>query len=197
MHPKSAIQSLNLRREINRRLLFLKRRMAESIVEHHFMHGKISALPEGMKIPPEWALNSARLAWETGLGSPFKDMNPEGIRKDPRGSVKQMIGLYESMLSFVANPMPQENAPEVRDAVDKLRRYSSQIVARKFLTHLKNLEKHLDRLLPPPTPEQLLNIGGRYIEGLHAGQVNLKVLRYRFDRERFIVTGAEQVPENP
>ena len=31
----------------------------------------------------------------------------------------------------------------------------------------------------------------------HFSQVNLKVLRYRFDRERFIVTGAEQVPENP
>lgn len=172
MYPKSEIQSLNLRREINSRLRFLKQRMVESAIEHHYWGGTIPELPEGMRQPPEWAKEAAYAAWEQGLGIPFRHISKEGIKQDPRGSVKELIGIYESMLAFVANPRPEEADPEVREAAVKLRRFASKIVAKKLIQYLKKLEANIDRLLPAPTQAELVAIGERYTRGLRSANEN-------------------------
>lgn len=111
MHPKDEIQNLNLRREVNRRVLFVKRRMEEMMREHEFAQDKLKELPRPMTMPPQWALDAASRIWEKGLGRPFMGMTKEEIEKDPRGCLHEVIGIYEGMMSYVQTPWTDKKAP--------------------------------------------------------------------------------------
>jgi hypothetical protein len=172
MYPKREIENLNLRRELNRRLQFLKKRLLETVLEFKLAQGKIAELPAGMRVPPAWALDGARLSWDYGLGAAFKHVSEEEIRKDPRGCVKEIIGIYESMLAYVVHPstIEKENE-EARSALAELRSLASKVVAKKTLGQMRKLDARLEVVLPAATPEELVAWGERYTRGAKSMRV--------------------------
>jgi hypothetical protein len=172
MYPKREIENLNLRRELNRRLQFIKKRLVETVYEFKLAQGKISELPEGMKVPPQWALDAARLAWDYGLGAPFKQLSQEEIKRDPRGCTKEIIGIYESMLAYVVHPSKVEKeSDEARSALAEVRSLASKVVAKKTLGQLRKLDARLEAVLPQATPEELVAWGERYTRGAKSVRV--------------------------
>jgi hypothetical protein len=141
--------------------------MLETSIEHRFVFKKIRSLPRGMKVPPKWAQQAARLAWETGFGAPFKDLTPDQVKKDPRGCLKELIGIYEGLLAYVSNPgIEVPKIPGAAKAVKDVRKFAGSMVQKGYLKYLKALEEATDRILPPPTNKELIECGKRYVRGL-------------------------------
>jgi len=170
MHPKDSIQSLNLRRELQRRLEFVKRRVSHSPAEFRFATGKSTTLPREQKMPPGWAIEAARSYWTHGIGKAFAHINADSIRGDPSGTTRELIGIYESMLAYVSHPGLSESCdpPEVKAATESLRKMTSRSVTKSLLKHLRALDSRIEELLPPPTVADLAVRGVRYLNGVGA-----------------------------
>jgi hypothetical protein len=163
MYPKDDIQKLNRRRELNRRLSFVKKRMTEVGVELHFARGDIQSLPKEMVEPPEWALKAARWVATNCLGIPSK----EEISKDIGGAWEEMIGRYDGILAFITGVGTEKTDDvEVRRVLRKLQKFTLEIADKNTLDKIKERDLAVERLLPPMTPEELFELGERRRRGI-------------------------------
>jgi hypothetical protein len=169
MHPKKSIQQLNFRREINRRLRFIKRRIPETVVEHHFFQGKLSALPVGMKSPPSWAREAANLFWIKGLGAHFAHITRDEIERDPRGAVREITAIHECLMSYISSPKLDTELSEIGDKeLIEIKRALWPDVGALLLQNLKKIDARLDELLEPATHEQLIAYRERELRATRA-----------------------------
>lgn len=162
MYPKKRIQQLNLRRDLNRRLRFVKQRIVETVIEHHFFRGAIPTMPNGLRIPPPWARNAANEAWTRGLGAVFDRITPEEIRRDPRGAVREIRAIHESLMAYISSPKLEAEMREIGDKeLAEIREAIWPDIGKSLLQNLKKLDARLDDLLPPATHAQLIEYQGR------------------------------------
>lgn len=166
MYPKSDLLKLNRRREAQRRISFARKRLWETVAELQLARGKITSLPREMCMPPEWALRSARLASDRWL-APTAKLTPEAIRNDPRGALKEIMGLFDAMIAC-ANQLP-ENLPEEERSKPEIKaigHLAAKLAASRFLAHLKRLERALNEKLPTPSHKELVAHARSYERGL-------------------------------
>lgn len=169
MHPKKGIQQLNLRREINRRLRFIKQRIPQTVFEHYFFHGKLPTLPDGMRTPPTWAREAANLAWIKGLGAQFARLRPEEIKRDPRGAVREVVAIHECLMAYISSPKLEAELAEIGDKeLIEIKKAIWPDVGKTLLQHLKKLDSRLDELLPPASHEQLIAYRERELRATRA-----------------------------
>jgi hypothetical protein len=102
MYPKSAIKNLNLRRAMQVRMEFARKRLVETVFELPFARKTLASLPRGMEPPPDWALNAACLVSDRWL-APVTKLTPEAIREDPRGVLQELMGMFEAMVLYLSN----------------------------------------------------------------------------------------------
>ena len=163
MYPKGDIKKLNRRRELNRRLRFVQKRMVEVAFEFLLAQGKIPALPEGMEEPPEWALSAARWVAENCLKPP----TAEDVTNDAGGVWMETIGRYEGLLAYVTQAgKGGGNSDEARRVLTKLQKFTSKLVPREPLDEAKQLDLEIERILPPMTATEIFEFNERRIRGI-------------------------------
>lgn len=173
MHPKKNLHHLNLRRELTRRLRFIKQRIPETVVEYWFFAGKLPALPDGMKSPPSWAREAANLFWLKGLGARFAHITPEEIKRDPRGAVREITAIHECLMAYISSPKLDAELAEIGDQdLVEIKKAMWPDVGRSLLQHLKKLDGRLDELLPPASHEQLIEYRERELKTTRAIKLN-------------------------
>jgi len=169
MYPKKRIQQLNLRRDLNRRLRFVKQRIGETVIEHHFFRGAIPTMPNGLRIPPPWARNAANEGWTRGFGAVFDRITPEEIQRDPRGAVREITAIHESLMAYISSPKLDEEIGEIGDTeLAEIKKAIWPDVGKILLQNLKKLDARLDELLPPATHAQLIEYHSRELRATKA-----------------------------
>lgn len=161
--------ALNLRREFNRRIRFVKQRMREMPVELRFAQGKLNALPERITLPPEWALASARL-WAVGFFRPMSELIPrEGQKYDPLKLV-EFTGCFHAMVSFVSHPSQAllDEEKELPVEITDMRLKLAGRLEKGFVHFVSRILAKLPRIEGLPSAEQQKVVNERYNRGLGA-----------------------------
>ncbi len=166
MYPKRDLERLNVRRAANARIRFARKRMLETVIELSFARGKCAQLPTPMRVPPEWALNAARLVSERWL-APLIKITPEEIRSNPRGVVKELLGIFDAMVASMA-ALADELPPAIRRTKEgrTVKEIADELAAGDFRSYLVSLERELGHKLPKPTHRELVEHAQRYERGL-------------------------------
>lgn len=166
MYPRSEIQKLNHRRLIQVKLRFARKRILETVVEMAYARKTLGELPEGMAVPPSWALQAALLVAERWM-RPFARITPEHIKANPRGVVKELLGLFDAMVASMAHTA-SDLPPELRATEEGrvMKKIANDLAKGAFKQYLLKLEKALDVLLPKPTHQELVEHSKRYHTGL-------------------------------
>ncbi len=148
---------------MNRRLLFVQKRMVEVIFEFQFAQGTIAELPKGAMMPPEWALVAAQWIGKNSVKAP----TTAEVLKDPRGALEETIGRYEALLGYVTHEgVDQGDDDEVRRVTKKLQRFTSRLVSRGTLHGLKKFGAALEKILPPIGAKQVIEYNKRKRRGI-------------------------------
>ena len=157
---------LDRRREISRRVRFLKNRMRDMPIELSFATGKRATLPKNLAMPPDWALASARLASD-GMNKPIEHLKPIKGRQYQPADLIELLGFYQSIVCYVNNPPKdmqeqQSDVPELRSVWAPLEKKVTRGF-QKFILRLQRLTKIKYEI---PSSKQLIEVNERFGKGL-------------------------------
>ncbi|HTJ78663.1 MAG TPA: hypothetical protein VL357_06670 [Rariglobus sp.] len=115
MYPKKELQQLNLKRELTKRLTFVKQSMLEVMVEFQYVQGNLAELPDFMKRLPDWAKHvpeKQSSGPKPGLlcihtkSTEQKEIGPKGREADAPGEGRTAPGLRAFSLFLWYNNCP-------------------------------------------------------------------------------------------
>jgi hypothetical protein len=165
MRSKKELNALNRRREINRRLTFVKKRMDAAPVELAFAFGRLEKMPAHSSVPPDLALAAARLSWKTGFG-PLAKITGDAREKLKGRDVWEIFGMYRAMYAFAHDRITAACPGSEKWALAQLKRHVARGLSKSFLRWLGKLEARFKISVPAPSLEALIEQGQRSTAGL-------------------------------
>jgi hypothetical protein len=117
MHPRRDLETLNRRKERDRRLRFINRRIGEILHEYRLVEGRATVLPSKMARPPEWALRAATQF----LRSTFERPPDEIVAKNPLRAFGELKGMIEVMSAAAIEAAADTDSNTRRFAAKMLR----------------------------------------------------------------------------
>ena len=157
MRPEQEFNQRELRKEVQRRLRFIQTRIQQAPMELSFAVGRTAGLPKTMKLPPPWALESARETWRR-VFAPLAKLESEVLSSASRSAkMWELFALFRSMASFIDTPsaVSRQEEHEFPELVT-LRKSAAKQVSRKFLRHITTVEHKFNCEFPKPTHEELI-----------------------------------------
>ena len=156
MRPEQEFNRRELRKEMQNRLRFLQDRIRVTPIELAYALGRTAALPSGMKLPPRWALEAARVTWAR-VFAPLAELEAE-VSSGKINAVRmwELFAQFRSMVSYLDSPSAEILQKEKElPALVALRKTAATQISKDFLRYIQRVERNFRCNLPNPTLEEL------------------------------------------